>query len=98
MNISYHALEQFAAKVSGLKLAVASPSTKEKLRKRMIEFVNAGEEIQLNPKEAVIRLLNNSCIGAKYIYSNIGVLFVLVNDEVVTCYPFKKKRIHEVLR
>ncbi len=90
MTISEHAIEQYFLKVSNIEKP--KEGTIERIRSFMEKAVSNGKEARLCPKEELKRLLNNHCKGAKYIW-HCGVLYVIVDNTVVTCYPKKKKEL-----
>lgn len=93
MQISKHAVEQYLFKHCGIVENVKE-KTFNKMVKKMEEAISEGEEIELTMREATIRLLNNHAKPATYIYhAKTGMLFVIVENVVVTCYPFPKSRI-----
>jgi hypothetical protein len=97
VTISKHALEQYMIKVFSItNLSNVKEKTKQKAIKAIEENVKKGIEIELSKKESTIRLLNNECVQANYIW-NKSVLYVLIDNCVVTCYPFKESRIGKKL-
>lgn len=88
--VSEHALDQYFFKVCNVKKI--QDEKRKKIRKTILKRIKNGFEINLCPVEAVKRLLNNNIVPAKYIYDN-GVLFVITDKTVVTCYPFNKNKI-----
>ncbi len=90
MTISSHATKQYLARVACV------PEAKEKTITKAIATMETqiakGKEIELSAKEATIRLINNQGVPAKYIWNN-GVLYVIIDDTAVTCYPFPRDRI-----
>ena len=93
MTVSEHAIEQYFLKVSNCP--TPKPETVEKIRSFIEKAVNNGKEMKLSPKEELKRLLNNHCKEAKYIW-HCGVLYVVIDNTVVTCYPKKKKELIEI--
>lgn len=91
MTVTKHAMEQYLFKCCGIS-GEAKEKTKSKALHSIQTRVEAGEEIELSVKEATIRLINNHGVLAKYIYHS-GMLFVVIDQTVVTCYPFPKTRI-----
>lgn len=91
MLVSDHAISQYLARVS--KPTRVKPDTRDKIRTYIEKAVGTGEEVKLSPKEELIRLLNNRCEPATYIYNN-GVVYVIVDRTVTTCYPKRKKELY----
>lgn len=91
-KISRHAVEQYLLKVCNIRPEEAKEKTVKKVENNIILGVKNGKEVNLNPRDAVVRLLNNDCKEATYFYYR-GVLFVVVDGCVVTCYPYKKEKL-----
>ena len=90
MIVSEHALRQYILKVN--KIENPSEKTVVKLRNTLERLVGLAKPVKLNPREEIIRLLNNNCREAKYLYY-YGVVFVVVDDVMVTCYSKRKNEL-----
>ena len=90
MTISEHAVEQYLSRIRNSK----EPSAETKLKARLSieKAVLNGKEAKLSPREELKRLLNNHCEPVKYVY-NSGVLYVVKDNAVITCYSKKKKEL-----
>jgi len=64
----------------------------EKIRVKIRGMVDAGEEMEMKKKFRVLALIDHRFDDAKYIRGKNGMIFVVVNDTVVTIHNGRADR------